>query len=140
MFRMLLMGTSAVFALWVSLDFFFHGLLLGEYYKQTAPLWRPKGEEKMVLNLAVTLVSSFMFTLIYTTLVRPKGSWTGLVYGAMFGTSAGAAMGYGSYAFMPVPHVMALVWTLTGIVQGIASGAAVGMLIKDDPGPTGITR
>ncbi len=140
MFRMLLLGTSAVFAIWVSLDFLFHGLLLGEYYKQTAHLWRPKGEEKMVLNLVVTLVSSFMFTLIYTMLVRPKGSWTGFVYGSMFGAASGAAMGYGSYAFMPVPHVMALVWTLTGLVEGMAGGAAVGMLIKDGPLDTGLSR
>ncbi|MGH8549662.1 MAG: hypothetical protein ACRERU_13885 [Methylococcales bacterium] len=132
MFRKLLLGTSAVFALWTGLDFFFHGLVLGEYYKETAHLWRTIEDAKMVLNSVVVLVSSFMFTLIYTILVNPKGMRTGLVYGILFGVAAGMTLGYGAYAFMPVPYFMAFIWTVTGLVEGIAGGAAVGLLVKND--------
>lgn len=132
MFRKLLLGTSAVFAVWTGLDFFFHGLVLGEYYKETAHLWRPTEEAKMVLNSIVVLVSSFMFTLIYTILVNPKGMRIGLIYGVLFGVAAGMTLGYGAYAFMPVPYFMAFIWTVTGLVEGIAGGAAVGLLVKDD--------
>ncbi|MGH8557725.1 MAG: hypothetical protein ACRESZ_09745 [Methylococcales bacterium] len=131
MFRKLLLGTSAVFALWTGLDFFFHGFLLGEYYKETAYLWRPIAEAKMVLNSVVVLVCSFAFALSYLILVNPKSIRTGLVYGALFGTATGAATGYGAYAFMPVPHFMGFVWTLCGLVEGIAGGAAVAWLIRD---------
>ena len=131
MFRKLLMGTSAVFAIWTGLDFFFHGLILGEYYQETAPLWRPKGEEKLILNSIVVLVSSFTFTLIYTILVNPKTTRIGFIYGTLFGSAFGASMGYGSYAFMPVPSFMGLIWTMAGIVEGMAGGAALGWLITD---------
>lgn len=131
MFRKLLMGTSAVFALWVGLDFFFHGLLLSEYYKATAYLWRPLAEAKMMLNAIVVAVAALGFTLIYALLIKPKMMRSGLLYGALFGVAMGAVTGYGAYAFMPVPHMMGLVWTLTGFVEGIAAGAAIGWLIKD---------
>ena len=132
MFRKLLLGTSAVFALWTALDFFFHGVLLGAYYHETAHLWRPKGEEIMILNTVIVLICALMFTLIYALLIHPKGRQIGLIYGGLYGAAAGAAMGYGSFAFMPVPQVMAVVWTLTGLVEGVAGGFAVGMLIKDE--------
>lgn len=132
MFRKLILGTSAVFALWTALDFFFHGFVLGEYYKETAHLWRPMEEAKMALNSIVVLISSFMFTLIYTILVNPKGTRIGFGYGSLFGAAAGVAMGYGSYSFMPVPHFMAFIWFVNGLVQGMAGGAAVGLLVKDD--------
>jgi hypothetical protein len=132
MFRKLLLGTSAVFALWTGLDFFFHGLVLGEYYKATAHLWRPREEAKMILNSVVVLVSSLTFTLIYELLVRPKGMRIGLGYGALFGAASGMTLGYGAYAFMPVPYFMAVIWTVTGLVEGIAGGAAVGLLVKDE--------
>lgn len=125
------MGTSAVFALWVGLDFFFHGVVLGDYYEETASLWRPVAEANMVLNTVVVLLCSLAFTLIYLILVNPKGIRVALLYGTLFGAAVGAATGYGAYAFMPVPHVMGFVWTLTGFVEGIAGGAALGWLIKD---------
>lgn len=132
MFRKLLLGTSAVFAVWTGLDFFFHGLVLGEYYKETAHLWRPTEDAKMVLNSVVVLVSSFVFTLIFTVLVHPKGMGVGLIYGALFGAAAGMTQGYGAYAFMPVPYFMAFIWTMTGLVEGLAGGAAVGLLVRDE--------
>ncbi|MGR9107962.1 MAG: hypothetical protein ACU843_13620 [Gammaproteobacteria bacterium] len=132
MFRKLLLGTSAVFAIWTGLDFIFHGLLLGPSYEETARLWRPKGEAKMVLNSLVVLVSSFMFTLIFTLLVKPKGLRVGTFYGALFGTAAGVSSGLGAYAFTPVPCFMALIWTITGILEGVAGGAALGWLVKED--------
>lgn len=132
MFRKLLLGTSAVFALWTALDFFFHGVLLGAYYRETAHLWRPKGEEMMVLNTVVVIICALMFTLIYTFLIHPKGGRVGLIFGSLYGAAAGAAMGYGAYAFMPVPQVMAFVWTLTGLVEGAVGGIVVGWLIKDE--------
>lgn len=132
MFRKLLLGTCATFALWTGLDFFFHGFVLGEYYQVTAQLWRPIEEAKMVLNSVVVLSASFLFTMIYTALINPKSVQIGFGYGLLFGAAAGAAMGYGSYAFMPVPHFMAFIWFVNGLVQGMAGGTALGLLIKDD--------
>ncbi|RUM54297.1 MAG: hypothetical protein DSY87_01035 [Methylococcus sp.] len=132
MFRKLVLGTSTVFALWTALDFIFHGVVLADYMKETAHLWRPENESKMILNSAVVLIASLAFTLIYALLINPKGLRFGLLFGTFFGLAMGMVSGYGSYAFMPVPYFMALIWFLNGLVQGVCAGVAVGMLIQDD--------
>lgn len=130
--KKLVLGSIAVFIAWTALDFLFHGLILGDSYKDTASLWRPMEEAKMLHNSFAVLVSSIMFASIYMYFIGPKKINIGALYGLMFGIAAGVSMGLGSYAFMPVSIYMAMIWILTGVAEGLVGGVIVGAIIKPD--------
>jgi hypothetical protein len=124
-------ATVVVFVVWEIIDFIVHRLILGGAYADTASLWRPEPEMKMALMFGVVLVAAFAFVMIYDRLVKKRGLVTGLSLGLWFGLAIGISMGYGTYAVMPIPYVMAATWFWGSIVQGALGGVAVGMIIKE---------
>ncbi|MDW3094286.1 MAG: hypothetical protein R8G33_01300 [Gammaproteobacteria bacterium] len=72
-----------------------------------AHLWRSEEKIKMILNSVVVLIAAVIFTCIYVFLINRKSISTALVYGLLYGISAGITMGYGFYAFSPIPYTMA---------------------------------
>jgi hypothetical protein len=126
--RLLLTGI-VVFALWTGADYLFHGMILADDYRDTAQLWRPAGEAKMGLNALVVLVSALLFSAIYAVLVSPRSVRNAVLYGALFGAAAGMSFGYGMYAFMPLPHDMAVTWFITRLVEGVLGGLALGFIL-----------
>jgi len=126
-----LVATLAVFVAWLVLDFFMHGVLLRGAYASTPALWRPAGEAKMPLYILTLLVGAYCFCRIYDGWIRPRTPRTGLLYGTWFGIGTGIAMGYGTYAFQPVPYYMALTWFLGRTVEAVVAGMLVGALVRD---------
>jgi hypothetical protein len=124
-----LLACGAVFMLWTGTDYVFHGQILADDYRQTAELWRPTGEVKMGLYLLVVLLVAVLFNAIYTLLVRPRSVRNALLYGALFGLAGGISYGYGMYAFMPLPHDMAVTWLITTLVEGVLGGLALGFIM-----------
>ena len=120
----------AVFIAWSILDFILHGLLLRSTYEATAKLWRPMDQIDMPLMYSVTLVVTLCFVLIYGLLVGRKSLAAGIQFGALFGLATGISMGFGSYAFMPIPVMLAWSWFLGSWVEAIAAGAIVGVIMK----------
>jgi len=124
-----LLACLAVFVLWIGVDFLFHGALLASTYQETASLWRPAGEAKMGLYTLVVLGSAVIFCTIYAFLVSPRSIRNAILFGALFGTAGGLSFGYGMYAFMPLPHDMAMIWFISVLVEGVLGGLALGFIL-----------
>lgn len=124
-----LLACGAVFALWGSADYLFHGMVLADDYRDTAALWRPAGEAKMGLHALVVLSAAVIFTAIYALLVAPRSVRNALLFGTLFGLAGGISYGYGMYAFMPLPHDMAVTWLITSLVEGVLGGLALGFIL-----------
>lgn len=120
----------AIFITWTVVDFLVHGIYLKEYYQQTAHLWRPYGEAKMFLNSVVVLIGATIFVLIYITLIQIKSLVRGLAYGFLMGVSAGLFMGYGFYAFSPIPYHMAMTWFQVCVAEGLIAGLILGVFAR----------
>jgi hypothetical protein len=131
MLRKVLLPTLAVTLAWVVLDFIMHGLLLREQYAATPQLWRPMGEMKMGVMYFGVFISALAFTVIWHRFVRPKTGPASVLFGVWFGLGHGIAMGYGSFAVMPIPYTMALVWFLGSVVEGAVAGMIVGALVRE---------
>jgi hypothetical protein len=126
-------ATVAVFVAWMLLDILLHGMLLRSSYALTPQLWRPMGEFKVGLNAFVVLVSAACFVWIYAQFVSDKSLKTALLYAAVFGLWRGITMGYGSYAVMPMPYLVALAWFLGAIVEVVVGGAILGWIVRNGP-------
>jgi hypothetical protein len=127
------LAVIAVFVIWVILNFLLHGLLLTSSYAATPQLWRPMTDIKMGLTYFVTLVSAACFVLVYAQFIVDKSLKTATLYGLIVGIGAGIAMGYGSYAVMPIPYVMALAWFLGSVVNYVVGALAMGLVLRTAP-------
>ena len=96
----------------------------------TAALWRPMAEMNMTLMYVVTLLYSAGFVAIYGLLVEPKCVGRGIKYGAIFGLATGISMGFGTYAYMPIPGSLAWSWFLASFIEALAAGAIVGAIMR----------
>jgi len=128
--KKLLICSLAIFIVWTIIDFIVHAIYLKDYYLQTADLWRPQEEAKMFLNAVVVLIGAVIFTLIYLVLVARKSVGSALLYGLLLGISAGISIGYGFYAFMPIPYHMAATWFLVSVGEGLIAGGILGFMAK----------
>lgn len=133
--KRLLLAVIAVFVTWQLLDVLLHGLLLMKTYQETESLWRPMNEMKFVLMRLVGLLAAVVFVVIYAGLVHSKSVGTGLKYGFLFGLSAGASMGFGTYCVMPIPLSLAVAWCAGALVSGTIGGLLVGAIVKGAGAP-----
>ncbi|MCG3198282.1 MAG: hypothetical protein HUU16_03835 [Candidatus Omnitrophica bacterium] len=132
--KKVLIAIVAVFVAWSVLDILIHGVMLRPSYEASASLWRPEAEMKMGLLYVVTLICAVTFVLIYHLLISSKSLAKGIQYGLLYGIGTGIGMGYGSYAFMPMPYLMALVWFLGSVVECVVAGVIVGAIVTEDQG------
>jgi len=130
MVKKILLGGIAIFVAWEILDFVIHGLILGSTYATLPNVFRAQADMKMGLMAAVTLIGALAFAAVYAWFVSPKSLVTGVKYGLVWGFGGGVMMGYGSYAAMPVPYILALVWFLGTWVEFTVAGLLAGLIIK----------
>lgn len=128
--KRIVIAAVVIFVVWAALDFVIHGVILGSAYAATPQLWRPMAEMKLAVMYVATLIAALTFAGVYGWLIAPKSVAIGLRYGLLFGIGAGVAMGYGSYAVMPIPYEMALGWFLGTVVEAVVAGALAGLIIK----------
>jgi hypothetical protein len=121
----------AVFVAWFILDFVIHGLILPSTYEATAQLWRPMNEMKMWVMQVAVLINAIAFVSIYAGFFADKSIKSGLFYGFLYGIGTGFSMGFGTYAFMPIPIHLALVWFVGTLVEMLVGGVIVGSIIRD---------
>ncbi len=131
MAKKVLLAALAVFVAWEALDFIIHGMLLAPTYATQPQLWRPQAEMKMGLLFAVTFIGALAFAAMYAYFVAPKALGAAVRFGLIWGIGAGVAMGYGSYAILPIPYFMALTWFLGTVVEACVAGALVGLIVKE---------
>lgn len=129
--KKIIISSVVIFIVWSIIDFLIHGIYLKEAYLETAHLWRPEDEIKMILNTVVVFIAATIFTCIYALLVNRKSIKTALIYGLLYGVSAGITMGYGFYAFSPIPYTMAASWFAINIIEGLAAGGILSKLLTE---------
>jgi len=125
----------AVFVAWAITGAILHGMILNASYAATPQLWRPMAEYKMTLGYVVTLIYAACFVFVYAQWITDKRMQTALLYGLVLGVARGVTMGYGSYAVMPIPYLMALCWFLGAVVDGVIGGAIVALIVRGDARP-----
>ena len=131
MLKKLALPTIVVFVAWSLMDFVIHVVILSESYGQTASLWRPEAEMKMGLMSLVVFISALILVYIYSKFVADKSTNTAMQFGTLMGLSVGLSFAYGSYAVMPLPYYMAMVWFLGSLVEGLVAGVILGYMVKD---------
>lgn len=125
-----LLAFLAVFVAWSVLDFVIHGMILVGVYEATAPLWRPMEDFRHVSGFLATAVTALAFTAIYAYMVRGRSAGAGIRYGLVFGVGTGFSMGFGSYAFMPIPYALAWGWLLGAVLEAAVAGLIVGAIYR----------
>lgn len=131
MWGRVLLAVVAVFVTWTAVDFVIHGWLLMDDYQATASLWRAQEEMMMWMIHVAVFVSAAVFVLIYALYFGTKTLASATVYGLLFGIAAGISMGYGSYAVMPITYKIAAVWFHGQVIEGIAGGIVLGLIVRD---------
>ena len=124
----MMLAIFAVFITWSLLDVVIHGIILSSAYAASPQLWRPREEMKMGLMYVTVLTKAAVFVSIFTWWISDKGMKSALSYGLLFGIGTGISMGYGSYAVMPMPYFMAMIWFLGTIVESVAAGWITGLI------------
>ena len=130
--KRIILGGLAVFVAWMILDYVIHEVILSGAYASVADVWRPMEEMKRGLGSFVGLTSALAFSLLYGKFVGCKSQKTGIQFGLLFGFIIGIGMGYGTYALIPIPYVVALTWFLGTTVEGGVAGLLVGTIVKDE--------
>ena len=130
MLKNTILSIVAIFIAWAILDYVIHGMMLQQTYAATAQLWRPMDEMKVPLMYLVTLAYITCFVLIYAIFIRNKSLFTGVKFGALYGTAAGISMGFGSFSYMPIPLSLAFSWFAGMLVESVVAGALVGLILK----------
>lgn len=131
MSKRLFVGGIVVLVFWMAYNYIVHHHLLGGLYADTKSLWRTPEDVRFGVYMAVTVLSSFTFTLAYAKFASPKSLTTGLQFGLILGLGFGALDAYVDFAFMPVPYMLALGWFVSYVIGWTISGAFLGKLIKD---------
>jgi hypothetical protein len=124
-------ATLAVFITWSVMDYLIHGVLLSSIYQETASMWRPMAEMKPVLMWVVTLIAALCMVSIYALFFKQKNLKNGVLYGLLLGIGWGMSMGFGSYVYMPIPYMLAQAWFWATLVEAVAAGVVMALIIKD---------
>jgi hypothetical protein len=130
MAKRIILSVITFFAAWSALDFVIHGVILAVSYQETQELWRPMNEMKMGLHHLTVLITTILFVLIYVRFVTERGVGVGILYGLLFGLAAGVPLGFGTYAVMPIPMFMALVWCVGSIIEFVIGGIITSLIIR----------
>ena len=131
MIKKIAIGSVAVFAAWFVLDALIHGYLLMDKYKETASLWRPEAEMKQWIMWLVNAIAAICLVTIYAMFFKDKNIKNGVLYGLLIGIAWGAGMGFGTYAYTPIPYILAQAWFWATVVELTVAGAIMGFLVKD---------
>jgi len=129
--KKIVIGGVLVFIAWAVLDFVIHVLILGGTYAQQPELWRPQAEMKMGVMYVAVLIAALAFAALWGWFVSDRTPVNGAKFGLVWGIGMGVSMGYGTYAVMPIPYHMALVWFLGTVVEAVVAGLIVGAVVRD---------
>lgn len=130
-----LLASVAVFVTMAVLEFFIHGVLLSDLYKQTAAVWRPEAEmQKMMWVFWVgMLVFAPFFALIYVKGYEKgkAGLGQGFRYGLYVGAMLSVMNSFGWYVLLPIPLALATYWFVSILAEFIVAGAVAGLIYRD---------
>jgi hypothetical protein len=129
-----LLASLAVLVVIGVVGFVTNEILLKDIYMQTASVWRPMPElmSMMWMMWIGHAIFALMFVLIYIKGYEKNksGIGQGLRYGIYLGLLAAVAPQFIWYVVLPIPGILAVYWAVSGMVQAVLAGAAVGAIYK----------
>ena len=125
-----LTATLIIFSIWTVLNYFFHHIILGEFYTANEQLWLPLSEMKIGLLYGVNFISALLFVSIYYHLISKKTMRNAIRLGTLIGLSF-SIVWIGCYGSMLVPFKTIVVWALAAIVNFIVAGGITGFFVKE---------
>jgi len=131
MFKKYLIAVIVVFIISSILDWLANGVILMSLFSQSAELWRPIDEMKWSLGHVISFLSILFFTYIYYRLIDRKSVANGIMYGLIYGIAWGLSYGYGTYAYMPIPYLLALGWFLHSVIAFTIFGLIISLIIRE---------
>jgi len=130
-----LLASAAVVVVIGALEFFIHGVLLQDMYKQTASVWRPEAEMQKMMWVfwAGILVLAPFFALIYVKGYEKgkPGLGQGFRYGLYVGAMLSVMNSFGWYVLLPIPLALAFYWFVAILVEFIVAGIAAGLVYHE---------
>jgi hypothetical protein len=130
-----LLASLAAFVVISVIEFLVNGLLLSSLYKQTASLWRSEAEFRSMMWMfwLAYIVMGLMFAFIYAKGFEDQksGVGQGLRYGLYMAIFTAVPMSLVWYVVLPMPGELAVYWAITGFVELILAGAAVGLIYEE---------
>lgn len=96
---------------------------------QTAQLWRPEADYKMIVMVMSQLGFSAALAYIFTLNYEGKGIGEGIRFGLYIGMLLGA-IEFGKYSYMPIPLMLMLSWVLAALLIGLGSGVVLSLVYK----------
>jgi len=127
--RRFALSIVAVFIFVFLFEFLLHGLLLTDLYRQTAQLWRPQEEAKMIFIFLSQFGFAVVATYMFTAHFENRGIGEGLRFGLYVGLLL-ATIEIGRYCYMPIPGLLATVWVAGALIKGLGSGAVLALTYK----------
>ncbi len=124
-----IISSIAVFVFVFLFEWLAHGVILKGIYDQTAQLWRPEVEHKMVYLFLSQICFSVIAVFIFTRNYEGKGIGEGLRYGLYVGLVLGSVQ-LATYSFMPIPLVLMLGWVAAGMLKGLGSGVVSSLVYR----------
>lgn len=123
-----------VFATMFGYEWAFHGMYMMPDYLATAALWRDEAEMEAMFHICIIrkAVMAFVIAGLYCWLSRAEhGCCTkfGIKFGAMIGLLLGINS-YSMYAYMPIPHEMAVKWLIGEVLMGVVIGVVLSFVGK----------
>ena len=108
-----------------------HLVILSTANKDVESLRRVDLSSKAWISLLATLVTSFIFTTIYSLFVSEKSIKRGLFFGFLFGLCIVIIVDVNQYVLYPLPFSLVAWWALFGIIEFSLIGMIVGFILKN---------
>ncbi len=124
-----ILATVGAFAFVFVFEMLWHGFVMNGMYEATASLWRPQNEFNMIYNIASQLLFAVVLAFIYTKIGKHIPCKRGIAFGLFAGLLLAAPL-LGSYASMPIPLTMSLMWMAACILKGLGSGVVIAAIYK----------
>jgi hypothetical protein len=125
-------GFVVVFVVAQLVGFLGHAVWLEGTYQSLAAVFRPEAElnSMMWLMMAGSVVTLFLFCLIFTKGYEGKGIGEGVRYGLLIGLLYSTPMAVDQFVVYPITAELAAIWFITGVINFVILGAVFAAIYK----------
>ena len=125
-FKSNLVSFAFILSAWLVISGFINGSVLTSSYINTKELWRPYGQMLSPLFFLSTAISTVVFILMYGNFVVQKSLESAVRFGLFYGIAIGSVLSLNSFSSMPITPLVAIMWFVEPIMEGLIGGMIVG--------------
>jgi len=126
-----IISTVCVFVFFFFFDWMYHGVILMDLYNQTPHLWRSPEAMQALFPMAplLQLLFAAALTFLFTRHYEARGVGEGVRFGLVTGLLIGVGQ-LGSYPYMPISLVLAILWFLGALVSITIAGVILSLTYR----------